>query len=180
MKLLRKIGIVVVSLVIIAAISVAFISSDKAENAAMVGLCSDLTRDMMKSPSSYILGETVTMTRDADARETELKLTETGMNHIKKYIEDGTVKYKISDVYIDYEVKNAFGTLLKNKAYCRYDVISSGSNNSYNMTKLKVSNEEVMGSSLGIMLSAKDSKIGKSGYVEKIHYIKLWLQGKIM
>ena len=172
-------GAIVAGLAVMAFAGLSMIPADDGYDAGMITVCSDITKDQMKSPSSYIFNKAVISTRKANDSETESKLSETSVEAFKDLVRNGTVSYLISEIYVDYEAKNTFGTLLKNASYCRYDVMKSSSSSSYDMNKLVIESEQFMAGNLGIILAAKDSKIGKGGIMQKIDYLKLKLSGKI-
>lgn len=172
MKKWKILILVLVGLLLASLIAVLLVPKDNAEKAGMISVCSNITKEKMKSPSSYIIDKSAVIVRYADEAETNSKLTETAMERLRPYIEDGRMKYKIAEVYIDYEAKNSFGVLIKNSAACYYDIISSSSSNSYEMTRANISGNDFMGTDLYIMLAADDGKIGRGGFMQKFGYIK--------
>ncbi|MBH1919707.1 hypothetical protein [Serratia surfactantfaciens] len=170
-------SVVLGAVVLVPVIVILSVPSEKAEKVSMVSVCSNLTKDRMKSPSSYILGESVVLVKEASASDIAAKFGDESKARLRRFIEGGQLQYKLAEVYIDYEAKNSFGTLLKNSAACYYDIISSDSGNSYTMARADIGGHSFSGADLGIMVGVDDGRIGRGGFMQKYEYLKTVLSG---
>ena len=179
MKKIKIVGLSVLGLMVLSLGAIVLIPADDGYDAGMAKVCSDLTKDKMKSPRSYILDSVTISQRKPSDAETESKLSETSVEAFKDLVRKGRISYFTADIYIEYEAANSFGVLMKNTASCRYDIMKSSSSSSIEMVSYQVGGERFIGTDLAIILAAKDSRIGNGGIAQKIEYLKLYLSGKM-
>lgn len=167
----------VASLGFIALSGILLVSPEKSYDAGMVSVCSEITKDNMKSPSSYRLGKSFVVTKTLSQNEAISRLYKGSSSPLKKYIDDGSLKMYLSDAQLDYEAENSFGTLIKNTAICQYQYLQPTSNPSFEMIQYHLGGKVIEGADLLIILGAKDHRIGKSSMLQKIKYIHYKLSG---
>jgi len=168
----RKKIIIIIAVVLLAfsiIVDVA-ISDESVEKQNLISLCSNLTKSMMKSPSSYVFDGSSAEIRESTSAEKEDKATETSIGRLADSIKNGQIQYNIANIYIEYEAANSFNALLKNTSLCSYDVLNTKNNNSYSLMKMIVGSDTIMGTDLDMIVGSKDQNIGNVGFIDKIKY----------
>ncbi|WP_075180621.1 hypothetical protein [Pantoea sp. 1.19] len=167
----------VAALGFIALSGILLVPPEKSYDAGMVSVCSEITKDNMKSPSSYRLGKSIVVTKVLTQDEAISRLYKGSGSPLKKYINDGSLKMYLSDAYVDYEAENSFGTLIKNTAICQYQYLQPTSSPSFEMIQYHLGGKVIEGTDLLIVSGAKDHRIGKNSIIQKMRYIHYKISG---
>lgn len=166
---MKRNSIIIVVIFIIAVASPFLLTSKgDAEKAALIILCSDMTKGMMKSPGSYIMDFAKINVKDGN--------TEEGANgyksaSVKNAILSGEMPYRVADVLINYESKNPFGVSLAGNAYCRYSMIGSAGSASYKILSVNINDMNLSEIDIMSLSDLREYKINENSYFNRIKYL---------
>lgn len=156
--------------IFIVAVALPFLLTSKgdAEKAALINLCSDMTKGVMKSPGSYRMDFAKINVKKGD--------TEEGANgyksdSVKNAILSGEMSYRVADVLINFESKNPFGVSLAGNAYCRYSMIGSAGSASYKILSVNVNDINLSEIDIMSLSDLREYKINESSYFNRIKYL---------
>ncbi|HCM61235.1 MAG TPA: hypothetical protein DIT05_01635 [Morganella sp. (in: Bacteria)] len=171
---MRKIKLVIgaiVSVIIIAAIAVNFLPSDKVKNYTLSSYCSDITKNLMKSPSSYkLIGHSTDWT--VPTRD-EVDATLSVYKHLKDKKD-----LQWSKVYSEnrFVASNSFGVELSGFAKCDFMRIYFGADSYYyTLINVNVDGKKIDGFSLASAEISAKASVGDIStevtYMQKIKYL---------
>lgn len=110
----------VLAIAALAAIAVNFVSEKEADEFYAVKLCSDMTKQMMKSPASYRMANFSYKIDEIPSYRMTEKMNNMS-DSLKESVKAGHVKYDTQEVFINYEAKNPMGVELSGSAICNFE-----------------------------------------------------------
>lgn len=160
----------------VAALSVNLVPDDKANDKHLADYCAEMTRSLMKSPSSYKLDEyyirELPLTRNELAEIVQMA----PFNNIDDAIDNDKRERSKIEIIETYMAKNAMGVELVGNAICTLNKTNYGSaGSSYSIMSLSINDENIDDINLITAELAADKKTGrlnsKSDYMKKLNYI---------
>ncbi|MGB3256066.1 hypothetical protein [Buttiauxella gaviniae] len=168
--------VILIGLAVVVAVSLAsvfLVSSDGAKGAAMIGLCSDITKDHMKSPGSYKLSYAISTIKTLSPTEKENRIKALNSEPLANLLTKGSFEMKSGEVFLDFEARNSFGVALKGLVKCDF---TSFSDTWSSLDAVSIDGRQV--SNTDIIIASTGAKID-SGFSSKIKYLVYKVTGKI-
>ena len=172
---MRKKWIAIGSGVIFAVLlaSAFMVSSDDAKRAAMVSLCSDITKDNMKSPSSYKMTSAIANLKQLTSAQVEEKVRNMHSDAMSNAVSKGLLTIRSGEVFVDFEASNPMGVSLKGLTKCDFDNFSDSWSS---LESVSIDGNQLSDSD--IIIASAGKKIG-SGFISKSQYLIYKITGKI-
>ncbi|WP_313758973.1 hypothetical protein [Atlantibacter hermannii] len=151
---------------------VMFVPDTAAEKAGLIDLCSKITKESMKSPSSYKMNNA--------SVEVMIGIPSVGARTLndgpfKDAVLSGRIPYRMANVIIQQEAKNSFGVSLVGETFCRYSILGEAGDASYRITSVNIDGKNLSDIDITIRAGAGEYNLQKGMYLKRIKYIEYYL-----
>ena len=172
---MKKKGIAIGTGVIIVVLlaSVLLVSSDDAKRAAMVSLCSDITKDNMKSPSTYKMTSAIANLKTLPSGEVEEKVRSMHSDAMSNAVSKGLLTIRNGEIFVDFEASNPMGVSLKGLTKCEFDNFSDSWSS---LEAVSIDGNQI--SSPEVIIASAGKKI-ESGFSSKARFLIYKVTGMI-
>lgn len=165
--------IISVAIVIVFFVSVFLVPADDAKRAAMTSLCSQVTKDNVKSPSSYKMTSAMVSLKQLSNSEIEKKVRNMHSEAMSVAVSKGLLTIRSGEVFVDFEASNAMGVSLKGLTKCDFDNFSDSWSS---LEAVSIDGNQLSGSD--IIIASAGKKI-ESGFTSKALFLIYKVTGKI-
>ncbi|EOL8940722.1 hypothetical protein ACM91Y_002195 [Cronobacter dublinensis] len=153
--------------------SVILVPQQDAQGAAMVSACDALTKNQMKSPSTYKMVDSLFEIMKVDKERTPAKLQQIDNDAISQGVTKGYFSLNEGKAFVDFEAQNSFGVPLKGTTQCNFNIYADSW---ASLESATVGDRDV--SMADIIITSSEHKVD-SGFSSKLKYLKLKILQKI-